>query len=103
MADLPTSTVDFPNPPFSFTGVDYFGPITTKAGYRGDRREKSYGVVFTCLQTRAVRLEISQSLSTHDFPKVFSRFVARRPKPKRMLLDQGINFVGVERDMREMV
>ena len=103
MADLPASRVDFPNPPFTFTGVDYFGPITTKAGYRGGRREKRYGVVFTCLQTRAVHLEISQSLSTDDFLKVFSRFVSRRSKPKKMFSDQGTNFVGAERETREIV
>jgi hypothetical protein len=101
MADLPASRVDFPNPPFTLTGVDYFGPITTKAGFRGGRREKRYGVVFTCLQTRAVHLEFAQSLSTDDFLKVFSRFVARRSKP--MFSDQGTNFVGAEREMRQLV
>ncbi|CAB4027872.1 PREDICTED: uncharacterized protein LOC107358620 [Paramuricea clavata] len=69
MGDLPASRVDFPNPPFTLTGVDYFGPITTKAGFRGGRREKRYGVVFTCLQTRAVHLEVAQSLSTDDLLK----------------------------------
>lgn len=101
MADLPAPRVDLPNPPFTFTGVDYFGPITTKSGYRGGRREKRYGVIFTCLQTRAVHLEISQSLSTDDFLKVFSRFVARRSKPKRMFSDQDTNIVGAEREMHE--
>ena len=100
MADLPASRADFPNPPFTFTGVDYFGPITTKSGYRGGRREKRYGVIFTCLLTRAVHLDISQSLSTDDFLKAFSRFVARRSKPKRMFSDQGTNFIDAEREMR---
>ncbi len=35
MADLSLSRVDVPNPPFTSTGVDFFGPIVTKAGYRG--------------------------------------------------------------------
>jgi hypothetical protein len=103
MADLPASRVDFLNPPFTLTGVEYFGPITTKAGFRGGRREKRHGAVFTCLQTRAVHLEFAQSLSTDDFLKVFSRFVARRSKPKRMFPDQGTNFVGAEREMRQLV
>ena len=38
MADLPLSLVGAPNPPFTFTGVDFFGPIITKAAYRGSRR-----------------------------------------------------------------
>jgi hypothetical protein len=59
--------------------------------------------MFTCLQTRAVHFEVAQSLSTDDFLKVFSRFVARRSKPKRMFLDQGTNFVGAEREMCQLV
>ena len=102
-ADVRASRVDFPNSPFTLTAVDYFGPITTKAGFRRGRREKRYGVVFICLQTRAVHLEVAQSLSTDDFLKVFSRFVARRSKPKRMFSDQGTNFVGAEREMRQLV
>ena len=98
MADLPAPRVDFLNPPYTFMGVDYFGPITTKSGYREGRREKRYKAIFTCLQTRAVHLEISKSLPTDNFLKVFSRFVARRSKPKRMFADQGTNLVGAERD-----
>ena len=60
-------------------------------------------MIFTCLHTRAVHLEISQSLSTEDFLKVFSRFLARQSKPQRIFSDQGTNFVGAEREMCEIV
>ena len=60
MADLPPSRVGAPNPPFTFTGVDFFGPIIAKAAYRGSRRNKRYGALFTCFQTCAVHLEVVQ-------------------------------------------
>ena len=83
MADLPASRVDFPNPPFTFTGVDYFCPITTKSGCRGGRREKRYGVICTCLQTRAVHLEISQSPPTDDFLKGFFQIWGKTIKTEK--------------------
>ena len=91
------------NPPFTFTRVDFFGPIITKAAYRGSRRNKRYGALFTCFQTRAVHLEVAQSLSTDDFLKAFSRFISRRSRPGIMFSDQGTNFVVAERELCSLV
>ncbi|XP_071092701.1 uncharacterized protein [Haliotis cracherodii] len=49
MADLPPSRTS-PGPPFTFTGVDYFGPFIIK---EGRKQVKRYGVLFTCLVSRA--------------------------------------------------
>ena len=67
MADLPASRVEGYEGTFKFTGVDLFGPIITKARYRGGQREKRYGVLFNCLQTRAIHIELAYSQSTDDF------------------------------------
>ncbi len=45
MADLPKERIMPDLPPFSNTGVDYFGPIDVK---RGRSVVKRYGVLFTC-------------------------------------------------------
>ena len=53
MADLPTDrTID--EPPFTNCGVDMFGSFLIK-----ERRKKlkKYGVLFTCLSSRAVHIE----------------------------------------------
>lgn len=63
----------------------------------GRRREKRWGVLFTCLTVRAVHLEISPSLSTDSFMMVFKQFVSRRGTPKRILSDNGTNFRGASR------
>ena len=50
MADLPEDRVN-QAPPFSYCGVDYFGPWYIKEGRKTLKR---YGVLFTCLASRAV-------------------------------------------------
>ena len=51
MASLPKERLALCKPPFTNTGVDYFGPMNVK---RGRVTEKRWGCLFTCLTTRAV-------------------------------------------------
>ena len=97
MADLPVSRFDTSRA-FSSVGVDYFGPMLVKK-YR--KTEKRYGVLFTCLSTRAVHLEVANSLDTDSFLMALRRFIARRGKPDSMYSDNGTNLVGGERELRE--
>ena len=61
MADLPVDRTVIGEPAFSRVGTDYFGPFIIK---RGRTSVKRYGVLFTCLVTRAVHLEVAGSLTT---------------------------------------
>ena len=62
-------------PPLIYTGTDLFGPFFTT---RGRSQIKMYGVIFSCLSTRAVHLEVTSSISTDSFICTFRRFLARR-------------------------
>ena len=97
MADLPDARFDHERA-FSSVGVDYFGPMLVK---RFRRTEKRYGVLFTCLATRAVHLELAHSLDTDSFLLALRRFVSRRGQPKVFYSDNGSNFVGAERQLKE--
>ena len=70
MADLPSDRVT-PEPPFTNAGIHFFGPFYVK---RGRGQEKKYGVVFSCLVTRAVHIEVADSLSTDSFLCALRRF-----------------------------
>jgi len=101
MGDLPKERLAAFSPPFTHTAVDYFGPIETAYG-RG-KTAKRYGVIFTCLTTRATYLDVAKSLSSEDFLLVLRRFFATFSTPKTMHSDNGTNFVGAEKDLLKEV
>ena len=97
MANLPEDRLE-PAPPFTFCAVDYFGPWHIKEG----RREvKRYGVLFTCLASTAVHLEVANSLSTDSFLNAYRRFVGRRGPVRQLRSDQGTNFVGAKNELQQ--
>lgn len=100
MSELPPDRLDINSPPFSNVGVDYFGPIMVK---RGRSEIKRYGVLFTCLTLRAVHLELSSDLSTDAFILALRRFMARRGQPKLIRSDNGTNFVGAVRELKDSI
>ena len=74
MSDLPADRVTPDKPPFSFAGVDCFGPFWVKIARS---QVKRYGVLFTCLVSRAIRIEVAQSMDTDSFVNSMRRFIAR--------------------------
>ncbi|XP_040172707.1 uncharacterized protein LOC120905736 [Anopheles arabiensis] len=83
---------------FSYTGIDYFGPMVI---VNGRKTEKRWGVLFTCLTVRAVHIELVQSLSTSDCLMAVRSFMARRGTPIEIVSDRGTNFVGADRELKE--
>lgn len=97
MADLPSDRLE-PTPPFTYCAVDYFGPWMIKEG----RKElKRYGVLFTCLFSKAIHLEVANSLDTRSFVNALRRFICRRGPVRQLRSDRGTNFVGARRELEE--
>ncbi|KAL0810721.1 hypothetical protein ABMA28_010045 [Loxostege sticticalis] len=86
--------------PFTFTGVDYFGPLSVTVGRH---HEKRYVALFTCLTTRAVHLELAADLTADAAIMALRRMIARRGTPTEIYSDNGTNFHGADRDLREAV
>ena len=75
MADLPASRLTLCNKPFKFCGVNYLGPYS----FRQHRSVcKAWGLLFTCLCTRCIHVEIVTSLDLNSFLLAFSRFANLR-------------------------
>lgn len=98
MADLPPFRLRLFKPAFHSTGVDCFGPFIIRVGRRSEKR---WGVIFKCLTTRAVYLDLLSSIDTDSFLMALRRFVSRRGKPHELLSDQGTNFKSGQRELKE--
>ncbi|XP_013409149.1 uncharacterized protein LOC106172794 [Lingula anatina] len=92
MSDLPADRLE-PAPPFTYSAVDFFGPIYVK---EGRKQMKRYGAMFTCLASRAIHIEVAYSLSTDSFINCYRRFVCRRGPVRLLGADRGTNFIGVK-------
>ncbi|XP_052759036.1 uncharacterized protein LOC128202501 [Galleria mellonella] len=97
--DLPSDRLSHHQRPFSFTGLDYFGPVEVTIGRR---REKRWVALFTCLTTRAVHLEIVASLSADAAIMALRRFIARRGCPSKIISDNGTAFVGAANQLAQV-
>lgn len=92
-----------PSKPFRSTGVDYCGPINIRfSPGRGAKSYKGYICLFVCMVTRAVHLEAVTDLTAKGFIAAFRRFTARRGHCQDLYSDNGTNFVGADREMRDM-
>ncbi|KAJ8366331.1 hypothetical protein AAFF_G00361240 [Aldrovandia affinis] len=98
MADLPPARLRLYRATVFSTGIDCFGPLQVKVGRRSEKR---WGLLFKCLTTRAVHIEVLSSINTDSFLMALRRFISRRGKPAELLSDQGTNFRGGNRELQE--
>ncbi|XP_075157941.1 uncharacterized protein LOC142231207 [Haematobia irritans] len=102
MGSLPKDRVE-PTYPFAITGVDYCGPFHITPRLRGKNLIKVYVAVFICFSTKAIHMELATDLSSTAFLSALKRFVARRGKCHTIYSDNATNFVGANRELKEML
>lgn len=93
MGLLPDARVAVEVKPFTYCGVDYFGPLEVVVGRR---REKRWVALFTCLTTRAVDLQLAYQLDAHSCVMCVRKMMAKHDvEPVEMWSDNGTNFRAV--------
>ena len=79
----------------------YFGPILIKSSRLtrlSAAAAKRYEVLCPCLTTRAVHLELAHDMSTDAFLLALLGFISRRGFIKLLRPDNGLNFLGAEKE-----
>ena len=102
MADLPADRTEVA-PPFTKVGFDVFGPWTvhTRKTRGGTTNFKRWGLEFTCLTSRAVHIELLESMDTSSFICALRRFFALRGPPSLLRCDWGTNFIGGKSELED--
>ncbi|XP_025755466.1 uncharacterized protein LOC109196819 [Oreochromis niloticus] len=95
MKDLPTERVE-QSPPFTYCGMDVFGPFLTKQARKENKR---YALLFTCFYLRAVHVEMLEDLTTDGFINGLRCFIALRGSVRQIKCDRGTNFVGAKNEL----
>ena len=95
MANLPPERMEI-SPPFSNVGFDVFGPweITTRRLRGSLVNAKRWGLIFTSLSSRAIHIEILETMDASSFICALRRFFALRGPVMKLRYDHGTNFVG---------
>ncbi|XP_036418652.1 uncharacterized protein LOC118802279 [Colossoma macropomum] len=102
MADLPPERLST-FPPFTYVGLDVFGPwkVTARRTRGGHAESKRWAVLFTCMSTRAVHIEVIESMDTSSCINALRRFFAIRGPAKQLRSDRGTNFVGARNELEQ--
>ena len=73
--------------PFSNSGQNFFGPVYS-GGTQGNL-EEHYGMILTCVITRAVKLESCTDLNTGTFLNAIWRSTSEQCQPELVYSDNG--------------
>ena len=106
MGKLPNEriTPSHPGIVFAIVGVDYAGPIKIKCGPKHKSIIiKAYIYVFVAMSVKAVHIEVVSDLTTDAFLSCLRRFIARRGKPKTIMSGHGTNFMGEDRELKNLI
>ena len=104
MFNIPSGQLAVNEKPFSNSGVNYFGPIFIKSSRRtrlNPTSAKRYRILFTCLMTLAVHLELTYDMSTDAFLLAPRRFISRKGFAKILRSGSGSNFIGAEKELNK--
>ncbi|XP_056879986.1 uncharacterized protein LOC130520291 [Takifugu flavidus] len=100
MADLLTERLKM-CPPFTHVGLDVFGPwtVATRRTRGGQAQSKRWAIMFSCMSSRAVHIEVIESLDTSSCINALRRFFALRGPAKSLLSDRGTNFIRASKEL----
>lgn len=101
MSDLPQECTERESP-LKYRTLDLFGPFEVKDTVKRRTSKKVWGIVFCCMASRAVHVDLADDQSAESFLQAFSHLVALRGHPRILWSDRGTNFVGAKPALCEL-
>ena len=89
-------------PVFTYVQLDIFGPWSVRGEVQKRTTGKCWGVLFVCLNSRAVHIEFISGYGTDDFLLGFHRFTHLRGWPAEIYSDPGSQLVAADKELRSM-
>ena len=89
-------------PVFTYVQLDIFGPWSVRGEVQKRITGKCWGVLFVCLNSRAVHIEFISGYGTDDFLLGFHRFTHLRGWPAEVYSDPGSQLVAADKELRSM-
>ncbi|XP_063446979.1 uncharacterized protein LOC134726470 [Mytilus trossulus] len=102
MGKLPSYRLN-PSPPFYYCAVDLFGPYTIRDTVKRRTFGKAYGVIFNCLTSRGVYVDLVEGYDKNSFLIALRRFVSIRGYPRMMISDAGTQLVAAGKELKQVV
>ncbi|XP_068224760.1 uncharacterized protein [Palaemon carinicauda] len=87
-------------PAFYQSAVDIFGHFQIKDNVKKRTTGKAYGVIFNCIVTRAVYIDVVDGYDTYSFLKCFRRFTAVHGYPDTVHSDLGSQLVSASKELK---
>ena len=100
MGQLPRLRVAVGFPAFCNTVISMFGLLQIRVGRK--TLKEVHAIIFTCMTTRAVPLELVTDRGTDTFLMAFRRFASLRGNPNNCWSDCGTNFIGAQHYLKEL-
>ena len=98
MAPLPEERLR-PAPVFNSVALDLFGPLEFRDLVKKRVTGKGWGVIFVCMATSAIHLELVESYSTESFLQALRRFICIRGTPSLIQSDRGTQLTAAAKEV----
>ena len=89
-----------PAPAWSYISLDLFGPILIRGETNKRTQGKAYGVIYTCLLSRAIHLDLAASYDTESFLMTLRRFMSIRGCPIKIYSDPGSQLKAADKELQ---
>ena len=101
MGNLPKERLK-PAPTWYSTSIALFEPFTICDAVKKRTTSKAHGVIFNCIGTRAVYLDLAPDYSTESFLMVLRRFVSLREYPSEIYSENGAQLVAASQELKNV-